>query len=371
MKLTFFFILFVWINRRICHVLYIANGVFLYDLTAVRGSTVLIIFYLLFYGVFMINDDILQKSEPEIDEEVEIDMDEEAVPAEVEIEDIKPDYNSEDLEVFKIYLNEISRYPVLTREEEVDLAKGIEQSDRASKEMMIKCNLRLVVSIAKKYINRGMTLVDLVEEGNIGLLKAVEKFDYTKGFKFSTYATWWIRQAIERAIINQCRMVRIPVHMSENISKVLKVQTDLQQKFGREPSILEISTAAKMPLSALKKVFDAIKQDTSLDMPVGGDESSTLHEFIADDEKYLDPYMKIESESKKDTIFKWLTFLSDNEREIIIRRYGLSGNDPETLEAIGGDLGITRERVRQIEKRVLSKLRNLLKTKNISLEELL
>ena len=166
-------------------------------------------------------------------------------------------------------------------------------------------------------------------------------------------------------------MVRIPVHMSENISKVLKVQNDLQQKLGREPTILEISTACKMSLSTLKKVFDAIKQDTSLDMPVGGDDSSTLHEFIADDEKYLDPYLKIENESKKDTILKWLTYLNENEKVIIIRRYGLTGNDPETLEAIGNDLGITRERVRQIEKRVLSKLRNLLKTKNISLEELL
>ncbi|WP_022851467.1 sigma-70 family RNA polymerase sigma factor [Limisalsivibrio acetivorans] len=304
----------------------------------------------------MINDETLPKT---------------ALDEPVVAEEVKSDYNSDDLEVFKIYLNEISRYPVLTREEEVELAKGIENLDERSKEMMIKCNLRLVVSIAKKYINRGMTLVDLVEEGNIGLLKAVEKFDYTKGFKFSTYATWWIRQAIERAIINQCRMVRIPVHMSENISKVLKMQAELQQKIGREPTILELSTACKMSLSTLKKVFDAIKQDTSLDMPVGGDESSTLHEFIADDEKYLDPYMKIESESKKDTILKWLTYLSENEKVIIIRRYGLGGNDPETLEAIGNDLGITRERVRQIEKRVLSKLRNLLKTKNITLEELL
>lgn len=283
----------------------------------------------------------------------------------------KYEYSSEDLEVFKIYLNEISKYPVLTREQEADLSQGIEKGSKEAKETMIKCNLRLVVSIAKKYINRGMNLVDLVEEGNIGLLKAVEKFDYTKGFKFSTYATWWIRQAIERAIINQCRMVRIPVHMSENISKVMKTQNELQQKFGREPTIHELSTACKMPLSTLKKVFDAIKQDTSLDMPVGGDESSTLHEFIADDEKYLDPYLKIENTSKKEIIFKWLTFLSDNEKTIIIRRYGLSGNDPETLESIGNDLGITRERVRQIEKRVLSKMRNLLSTKKISLEELL
>lgn len=324
----------------------------------------------------MLDDDAMQKLEDEEDVEPdfngEIDAEAEVeIEAEVTISAKKGDYSSDDLEVFKIYLNEISRYPVLKREEEVEIAKKIENNDVQAKEMMIKCNLRLVVSIAKKYINRGMSLVDLVEEGNIGLLKAVEKFDYTKGFKFSTYATWWIRQAIERAIINQCRMVRIPVHMSENISKVLKVQNELQQKFGREATIFEISTACKMSLSMLKKVYDAIKQDTSLDMPVGSDDSSTLHEFIADDEKYLDPYMKIENESKKEIIVKWLNYLNDNERVIIVRRYGLSGNDPETLEAIGSDLGITRERVRQIEKRVLSKLRNLLQTKKISLEELL
>jgi len=305
-----------------------------------------------------------------LEDKIEEDFDGKLEECEVEI-DVKVDYSSDDLEVFKIYLNEISKYPVLSREEEVELSQGIEKGCSQSKETMIKCNLRLVVSIAKKYINRGMNLVDLVEEGNIGLLKAVEKFDYTKGFKFSTYATWWIRQAIERAIINQCRMVRIPVHMSENISKVMRAQTDLQQQMGREPTIHELSTACKMPLSTLKKVFDAIKQDTSLDMPVGSDESSTLHEFITDDEKYCDPYMRIENSSKKDIIFKWLTFLSENEKVIIVRRYGLAGNDPETLEAIGNDLGITRERVRQIEKRVLNKMRNLLATKKISLEELI
>ena len=195
-------------------------------------------------------------SEPEIeekemlldDEEGPTDLsEEEEIETKLETCDIehepKYEYSSEDLEVFKIYLNEISKYPVLTREEEATLSQGIEKGCNESKETMIKCNLRLVVSIAKKYINRGMNLVDLVEEGNIGLLKAVEKFDYTKGFKFSTYATWWIRQAIERAIINQCRMVRIPVHMSENISKVMKTQNELQQKFGREPTIHELSTA--------------------------------------------------------------------------------------------------------------------------------
>lgn len=280
-------------------------------------------------------------------------------------------YSSSDLEVFRIYLNEIAAYPILSREEEVELAKLIEKGDKKSHDYMVNCNLRLVISIAKKYLNRGMNLSDIVEEGNIGLLKAVERFDYTRGFKFSTYATWWIRQAIERALINQCRMVRIPVHMTENINRVLKMQTALQQKMGREPTILELSTACKMSLSALKKVFDAMKQDTSLDMPVGDDESSSLHEIISSDEENLDPYLHVENESKKNLIMQWLDCLSDNEKQIIIRRYGLNGDDPDTLEAIGNDFGITRERVRQIEKRVISKLQNLVKTKNLRKEELM
>ncbi len=295
---------------------------------------------------------------------------------ELDDKDLKTDkktfeYASEDLEVFRIYLNEISDFPILSREEEIEIAKLIKSGDKEAFDYMVNCNLRLVISIAKKYVNRGMTLTDIVEEGNVGLLKAVEKFDHRKGFKFSTYATWWIRQAIERALINQTRMVRIPVHMTENINKVLKQKALLQQKMGREPTLLELSTACKMSFSALKKVFDAMKQDTSLDMPIGDDENSNLHEIIPDEICGLDPYLHVESESKKRLVMQWMECLTENEKIIITRRYGLSGEEPETLESIGNDFGITRERVRQIEKRVIAKLKNLVKTKKLKKEELL
>ncbi len=297
--------------------------------------------------------------------------DEDHYESDIKLDKKTIEYASEDLEVFRIYLNEIANFPVLSREEEIEIAKLIEKGDKQAFDYMVNCNLRLVISIAKKYVNRGMTLTDIVEEGNVGLLKAVERFDYKKGFKFSTYATWWIRQAIERALINQTRMVRIPVHMTENINRVLKQKNILQQKLGREPTLLELSTVCKMSFSALKKVFDAMKQDTSFDMPIGDDDNSNLHEIIADEVSGLDPYFHVENESKKKLIMQWMEYLSENEKVIITRRYGLNGNDPETLESIGNDFGITRERVRQIEKRVILKLKNLVKNKKFKKEELL
>jgi RNA polymerase primary sigma factor/RNA polymerase nonessential primary-like sigma factor len=299
-------------------------------------------------------------------------MDEKIEPDFSELsESDEKEYLTEDLEVFKIYLKEISEFPVLNREEEIEIAKQIEKGDKRAFDYMVNCNLRLVISIAKKYSNRGMTLTDIVEEGNVGLLKAVEKFDYRKGFKFSTYATWWIRQAIERALINQSRMVRIPVHMTESINKVLRQKSLFQQEYGREPTLLELSTVCKMSLSALKKAFDAMNQDTSLDTPIGDDDNSSLHEVIADEICGLDPYFHVENESKKKLIQQWLECLTENEKIIITRRYGLAGEEPETLETIGKDFGITRERVRQIEKRVIAKLKNLIKTKKLKKEELL
>jgi len=278
---------------------------------------------------------------------------------------------TDDLEIFKIYLNEIANIPLLTKNEEIKLSKEIQQGCISAKEKMIEANLRLVISIAKKYMNRGLPLEDLVNEGNIGLLKAVEKFDYTKGFKFSTYATWWIRQAIERAITNQCRTVRIPVHMTENINRVLRVQAEFQRKKRRDPTMLELSTACKMPLSMLKKVFDAIQQDTSFDKVIGEGENATLHEIIPDENVSIDPYKIAESQSLRELILKWMEFLTETEKEIISRRYGLFSGEQETLEAIGEDLKLTRERVRQIEKRVLNKLKNFIKTKKIKAEELI
>jgi RNA polymerase primary sigma factor/RNA polymerase nonessential primary-like sigma factor len=276
-----------------------------------------------------------------------------------------------DIEIFKIYLNEISSFPVLSREEEVELAKRIDKGDKDAKETMIKCNLRLVISIAKKYVRRGLTLSDLTMEGNIGLIKAVEKFDHTKGFKFSTYATWWIKQSIERALLNQTRMVRIPIHMNELINKVLKTHDKLKQKIGREPTISEIAQNTNITVDLLKKVYDAMKQDTSMDEPIKEDENTTFHELIFNDDGTLDPYIVAKNKSLQNMLYKMLSCLNNTEKEIIIRRFGLNSSDPETLESIGKDFDITRERVRQIERRVLDKLKNYVINKNIRLEEII
>lgn len=276
-----------------------------------------------------------------------------------------------DIEIFKIYLNEISSFPVLSREEEIELAKRIKNGDNEAKEIMIKCNLRLVISIAKKYVRRGLTLADLTMEGNIGLIKAVEKFDYSKGFKFSTYATWWIRQSIERALLNQTRMVRIPIHMNELINKVLKTHDRLKHSINREPTISEIAQNTNITVDLLKKVYDAMKQHTSMDEPIKEDENTTFHELIFNNDGTLDPYIVAKNKSLQNLLFKMLSCLNNTEKDIIIRRFGLNGSDPETLESIGRDFDITRERVRQIEKRVLDKLKNYVINKNIHLEEII
>lgn len=276
-----------------------------------------------------------------------------------------------DVEVFKIYLKEISSFPILSREDEVELAKKIEKGDNDSKEFMIKCNLRLVISIAKKYITRGLTLADLTMEGNIGLIKAVEKFDYRRGFKFSTYATWWIKQSIERALLNQTRVVRIPIHMTELINKVFKTQENLKKSLTREPTITEVAQNANITIELLKKVYDAMRQDTSMDTPLNDDENVTLHELICSDSNTLDPYMIAKNKSLQSLLYKILDCLNDTEKDIIVRRFGLNGNDPETLEIIGKDYEITRERVRQIEKRVLDKLKSFVRHKRINIEEIM
>ncbi|KAA0258523.1 sigma-70 family RNA polymerase sigma factor [Deferribacter autotrophicus] len=287
------------------------------------------------------------------------------------LENIEKELSSDELESISLYLKEIVQFPALTKDDEIEIAKKIEAGDKTAKDFMIKCNLKLVVSIAKKYNNRGLPLIDLIEEGNIGLIKAVEKFDYRKGFKFSTYATWWIRQAIERAIVNQSKMVRIPVHMNENINKVKKATEKLRKKLKREPTLLELSTECKMSLLAIQKTLDAMFQDTSIDNTLSEDDTSTLHDIIPMDEEKSDPFKKVLIEKNRELILNWIECLTPIEKELITRRFGLHGGDAETLETIGKRLGITRERVRQIEKRILSKLRNHLKTKNINLEELL
>jgi len=215
--------------------------------------------------------------------------------------------NITEVEIFKIYLNEISSFPILSKEREIELAQRIKHGDKEAKEEMIKCNLRLVVSIAKKFVRRGLTIADLTMEGNIGLIKAVEKFDYTKGFKFSTYATWWIKQSIERALLNQTKIVRIPIHMNELINKVVKTQDKLKRELRREPTILEIAQNTNITVDLLKKVYDAIKQDTSIDEPIKEEEGTTFHELLFNDDGNLDPYVIAKNKSLQNMLYKMLT----------------------------------------------------------------
>ncbi|MDY6820049.1 MAG: sigma-70 family RNA polymerase sigma factor [Deferribacterota bacterium] len=279
--------------------------------------------------------------------------------------------NVTNIEIFRIYLKEISSYPILTREEESELAKKIQEGDQEAKDLMIKSNLRLVVAIAKKYTGRGLSLPDLAMEGNIGLIRAVEKFDYTKGFKFSTYATWWIKQSIERALLNQTKIVRIPIHITELINKVLKTQDRLKHRLGREPTISEIAKHTDITMDLLKRVYDAMRQDSSMDYPLKDDEKVTLHELIVIENEELDPYTVARNKSLQRLLNKLLDCLNDTEKDIIIRRFGLNGCEQETLEKIGEDFSITRERVRQIEKRVLDKLKNLVNNKRMNIEQIL
>ena len=277
-----------------------------------------------------------------------------------EIVELKNEYSNNDS--IQTYLKEIGQYPLITPDVEVSLAKRIEKGDKEAKEILMKANLRLVVSTAKKYALRSqdLTLLDLIQEGNVGLYKAVEKFDWTKGFKFSTYATWWIRQAITRALADQSRTIRIPVHMVETIAKYKQVYRRLSQDLGREPSADEIATEMGIEVEKVRMV-ENINQDTvSLEKPVGdSDESdrSTLGDFIADD-KILSPQQEASRRILQDQIKEILNDLSEKERQIIIMRNGLDGGTPHTLEEVGAHFQVTRERIRQIESKVHEKIRN-------------
>ncbi len=257
----------------------------------------------------------------------------------------------------RMYLNEIGRVKLLTAQEEVDLAKRIEKGDLAAKQRLAECNLRLVVSIAKRYIGRGLPFLDLMQEGNFGLLRAVEKFDYRKGFKFSTYATWWIRQAITRAIADQARTIRIPVHMVETINKLRYVQRHLQQELGREPLAEEIAVEMDMEVKKVNYILKISQDIVSLEAPVGTEEDSKLSDFI-EDESAMSPFDTAHREMIRNNIQDLLQYLSAREQKIIKMRFGLEDGIPHTLEEVGREFNVTRERIRQIEAKVLEKLRD-------------
>jgi RNA polymerase primary sigma factor len=262
------------------------------------------------------------------------------------------------LDSLRLYLRAIGRVPLLTAEEEVSLAKRIERGDIAAKQHMVEANLRLVVSIAKGYVGRGLTLLDLIQEGSLGLIRAVEKFDYRRGYKFSTYATWWIRQAVTRSLADKGRTIRIPVHMVERLNKLLHAERRLIQTLGREPSAGELATELECSVREVREVMRITQQPISLEKPVGEEEDSALADFV-EDVSAASPF-EIASESlRRENITRVLASLPRREREVIEMRYGIVGGRSRTLEEVGRAFNITRERVRQIENRTLKKLQSL------------
>lgn len=255
----------------------------------------------------------------------------------------------------RMYLREIGQYPLLGPDEEVQLAKRIAKGDQNAKMRLAQANLRLVVSIAKKYIGRGLSLLDLIQEGNMGLMRAVEKFDFTKGFKFSTYATWWIRQAITRAIADQARTIRIPVHMVETINRLIREQRRLVQELGREPSPEEIAKAMKIPVDKVEHIMKISQETVSLESPVGEEEDSHLGDFIPSAE--LGPEEQAVYQLLRDHVGEFLQFLSPREQKILRMRFGLDDGRTHTLEEVGEEFGVTRERIRQIEAKALQRLK--------------
>ncbi len=303
-----------------------------------------------------------------VDEFSSMSLDELAFPAEsTEPEETEKPATNEQVTIddpVKVYLKEIGRVPLLTPEEETSLAMRIIEGDERAKKRLSEANLRLVVSIAKRYVGRGMQFLDLIQEGNLGLIKAVEKFDYTKGFKFSTYATWWIRQAITRAIADQARTIRIPVHMVETINKVKKVSSQLLHKNGHEPSAEEIAEELEMPVERVREIMRVAQEPVSLETPIGEEEDSHLGDFIPDDDAPA-PADAASHTLLKEQLGEVLASLTEREAKVLRLRFGLEDGRPRTLEEVGKEFDVTRERIRQIEAKALRKLRHPSRSKKL------
>ena len=291
-------------------------------------------------------DDDVPPEEIENEEEVDVENVDLSVPDSVSIED-----------PVRMYLKEIGKVPLLSAEEEVELAKRMELGDQEAKNKLAEANLRLVVSIAKRYVGRGMLFLDLIQEGNLGLIKAVEKFDYRKGYKFSTYATWWIRQAITRAIADQARTIRIPVHMVETINKLIRVSRQLLQELGREPTPEEIAVQMNMPVEKVREILKISQEPVSLETPIGEEEDSHLGDFIQDDQVPV-PADAAAFELLKEQLNEVLDTLTEREQKVLRLRFGLDDGKARTLEEVGRQFNVTRERIRQIEAKALRKLRH-------------
>ena len=264
----------------------------------------------------------------------------------------------------RMYLKEIGTVPLLSADEELVLARRKAEGDEHAKERLIEANLRLVVSIAKRYTGRGMSFLDLVQEGNLGLIKGVEKFDYTKGYKLSTYATWWIRQSVTRALADQARTIRVPVHMVETINKMSKMQRKLTLELGYEPSVMELADALDMSEEKVMEIMQIVREPASLETPIGEEDDSNLGDFVADN-NVVTPEGNVESVMLREHIDALLGDLKERERQVIVLRFGLEDGHPRTLEEVGKEFNVTRERIRQIEAKALRKLRNPVRSKQI------
>ena len=294
----------------------------------------------------LILDDDADIEKMDDEEEIELDKIDLSVPEGVSIED-----------PVRMYLKEIGKVSLLTADEEIERAKRMEQGDEEAKKRLAEANLRLVVSIAKRYVGRGMLFLDLIQEGNLGLIKAVEKFDYRKGYKFSTYATWWIRQAITRAIADQARTIRIPVHMVETINKLIRVSRQLLQELGREPTPEEIAEEMKMPVDRVREILKISQEPVSLETPIGEEEDSHLGDFIQDDNVPV-PADAAAFTLLKEQLIEVLGTLTEREQKVLRLRFGLDDGRARTLEEVGKEFNVTRERIRQIEAKALRKLRH-------------
>ncbi len=295
-----------------------------------------------------LDDDLIDDDEVVLTDEDEVDVEniDLSVPDGVSIED-----------PVRMYLKEIGKVPLLSAEEEIELAKKMEEGDEEAKKKLAEANLRLVVSIAKRYVGRGMLFLDLIQEGNLGLIKAVEKFDYRKGYKFSTYATWWIRQAITRAIADQARTIRIPVHMVETINKLIRVSRQLLQELGREPTPEEIAVEMNMPVERVREILKISQEPVSLETPIGEEEDSHLGDFIQDDNVPV-PVDAAAYTLLREQLEEVLNTLTEREKKVLSLRFGLEDGRGRTLEEVGREFNVTRERIRQIEAKALRKLRH-------------
>lgn len=326
------------------------------------------------------NTTILESVEVESElEDLEIDSDDSEIEVEEEVVEAKEEVKKTSysagsipdaqLDATRLYLSEIGFSALLTADEEKYYSRKLLKGDESARKKMIECNLRLVVKIARRYLNRGLALLDLIEEGNLGLIRAVEKFDPERGFRFSTYATWWIRQTIERAIMNQTRTIRLPIHVVKEINIYLRAARHLSQTLDHEPSAEEIADKLDKPISEVKRMLGLNERIASVDTPIGQDADNSLLDAIPD-ENNVDPVVFLQDKDVKDNIDQWLTQLSEKQREVVERRFGLHGYDVSTLEEVGNTIGVTRERVRQIQLEALRKLRDILEKEGFSVDAL-